>query len=378
MTTIGPDLQTLARRAASSLALLTLGVAPLAAQDLAAERGRVLTVVGHAKGVDLPLFPLADGTGVVFRQELFEPGAESLRAHLVVERPGEAWGVQLTNAAGEVVWSTWDGAVEGADFWTDEVAGERATVEVLSSRPANPLRLRIEEVAIGEPEVVPVSITFPNQLATIVGQEDWIVELGRSVARLRFVGDDGGVFVCTAFLVTPDLMLTNQHCIATDSEMLSALVDFDFDEEGTIGSTLRLRELLDTDHGLDYSVVRLDRCVGRLPLRLESTNPPDDEQLLIVQHPGGEPKQVSIADCTVDGPLVPGRAGDDTDFGHQCDTRGGSSGSPVFDFETRRVVGLHHLGINPASGDLFNRAVHIDQVLADLDAALRAEIEAGQ
>ena len=88
--------------------------------------------------------------------------------------------------------------------------------------------------------------------------------------------------------------------------------------------------------------------------------------------------RVSIADCKVDGATVSGRAGTPTDFGHLCDTKGGSSGSPVLHFESRNVVGLHHLGISAGSSKPFNRASHIELVLAAMDPEVRAEIEAGQ
>ncbi|HSM14757.1 MAG TPA: trypsin-like peptidase domain-containing protein, partial [Thermoanaerobaculia bacterium] len=329
--------------------------------------------------VSIPLFPLAEGLGVVFRHQVDQPGALGLRLHFEVERAGEAWGVQVLGADGRVAWSTWAGEAPAGRFWSGEIPGARATVEVHSSMPANPLRLTIDRVAVRTDPVTPVSIFGANQLAPIGAQDDWIVQLGRSVARLRFIGDGGSMFVCTAFLVTPDLMLTNQHCIATQSELESALVDFDFDSDAEPpGSVLGLGELIASDFDLDYSLVRLERCVGRQPLRLATARPADQRGLVIIEHPAGEPKQVSILDCAVNGAVVAGRGGGATDFGHSCDTLGGSSGSPVLDFDDRTVVGLHHLGIAPGSGQPFNRAVHVDLVLADLEPAVRAEIENGQ
>ena len=371
-------------RVAVTLAVAMLGFClaisgQVETDELAAERTRVLTSIGETRDKDLDLFPIFQGVGLVFQQPIVELAVvNNLRVHFVIQRSGEAWGIQIKDEAGAVAWSTWDDVVSGIEFWSDEIAGNKVTVEVYSSRPSNLLQLVIDKIAIRTPKVTPVSITGVNQLTSINGQDDWIVQLGRSVARVRFVGDGGKVFVCTAFLVAPDIMLTNQHCIATQSEMESALVDFDFDNPGQPGRTLRLRQLLWTNFALDYSVVRLERPVGRVPLKLNATGPSDDEKLLIIQHPGGEPKQISLADCEVDGALVTGRVGTPTDFGHQCDTKGGSSGSPVIHLSKRQVVGLHHLGISPWDSNLFNRASHIGQVLADMDPLVLAEIEAGQ
>jgi hypothetical protein len=378
--------QTLARGSAGKLlsipALVVVGLASaasaLARQDLAAERSRVLGVVGKVNAVDVPLFPLSDDVGFVATKEIVESQAKSLRLHFVIERAGEAWGIRIRDEAGNVVWSTWDGATSGDEFWSDEIAGKKAVIELHSSRPANLVKFRVDEIAVGEDTDTQVSITGANQLTSIVGLDPWIVDLGESVVRLRFIGDDGKAYVCTGFLVTSELMLTNQHCISSRSEMISALVDFDFDRDGHIGRTLRLRELLQSDFGLDYSVVRLSQPVGRTPLELDTARPADGAAMMIIQHPGGEPKQVSLADCEVDGPLVRGRGGVDTDFAHLCDTKGGSSGSPVFRRDSRKVVGLHHLGFRSGSPELFNRSIHIDLILQDMDPALRREILEGQ
>lgn len=50
------------------------------------------------------------------------------------------------------------------------------------------------------------------------------------------------------------------------------------------------------------------------------------------------------------------------DFGHQCDSEAGSSGSPVLDLQ-HRVVGLHHLGGCSAGGRGENRAVSMARIL---------------
>jgi hypothetical protein len=372
------------------LAALAAAAPPLsttAADDLNTERARVLTEAGPVKDLTgdqkIVLGPLEDDVGLVFVREHREPGAKSLRLHFTVENPATAcgWALAVKDSSGTEVWSA--SAADGAAFWSDEVTGQRARIEVFSTRPANPVRIAIDRVAVRNDEVEPLSITGRrNDLKSIRGQDPWIVERGRSVARLRFVADNGKSYACTGFLVTRELLLTNQHCIATESERDSAQVDFDYDTDRLAKRALRLKAIVSTSVPLDYTLLRLKEPVDRTPLRLETTRPPDREAMLVIQHPGGEPKQVSIRDCVVDGPAVRGRSGPDggadpdSDFGHQCDTMTGSSGSPVFRFGSRTVVGLHHLAYDAAS--LFNRAVHIDRVLADLPPESRAEVEAGQ
>jgi V8-like Glu-specific endopeptidase len=221
---------------------------------------------------------------------------------------------------------------------------------------------------------VRLSITGENQLTAINLQEAWVQDIGKRIARLRFVADDRKIYTCTAFLVAPQLLLTNQHCIAGDTELESALVDFDYDS--AIAETLftRLKTLVANDYDLDYSIVELLDTVDRTPLSLDEAAAIADQDLLIIQHPGGQPKQVSVQDCKVGLQQVKGRGDVQSDFEHLCDTQTGSSGSPVIDRQHRLVVGLHHLGFEEDNNNLHNRAVHIGMILDDLDEALRARI----
>ena len=106
------------------------------------------------------------------------------------------------------------------------------------------------------------------------------------------------------------------------------------------------------------------------------TAPAAATDLVIIQHPAGETKQVSIVDCKVDDESVSGTTKDETDFEHRCDTLGGSSGSPLFDAKTFKVVGLHHLGFNPLNKPV-NRAVQMKLVIAKINKKFPALIKPG-
>jgi V8-like Glu-specific endopeptidase len=166
--------------------------------------------------------------------------------------------------------------------------------------------------------------------------------------------------------VSSRLLLTNQHCISSADEMRSALVDFNYDSDTASVNTITCTEIVAVDEDLDYSLLRLASSPSATPMKLTSEYVSDTQSLLIIQHPGGDPKQVSIVECKVLKASVPGVSGQTTDFGHYCDTLGGSSGSPVQNIATGMVVGLHHLGIPENSTTLTNQAIKMALILKSL------------
>ena len=83
-----------------------------------------------------------------------------------------------------------------------------------------------------------------------------------------------------------------------------------------------------------------------------------------------------MADCKLSGVnRIGAKTGDASDFGHLCDTLGGSSGSPVMDWQSGFVV-LHHFGFVSASSDPVNQGGRA-QAPADIllkDEAAHAEM----
>lgn len=110
---------------------------------------------------------------------------------------------------------------------------------------------------------------------------------------------------------------------------------------------------------------------GHLPLRKRDCRP--GERVNIVQHPFGQPKQISIQNNLVE------YVGGDV-IQYVTSTNPGSSGSPVLN-DQWQVVGLHHSGGNlpePTTGQYYNRneGILIAQILADLPPGIREEIDA--
>jgi V8-like Glu-specific endopeptidase len=160
--------------------------------------------------------------------------------------------------------------------------------------------------------------------------------------------------------------MTNEHCISSGSEARSAVAEFRYDSQAAEPTRYRGMALEAGDTALDYAVLRLRGNPSQHGRVRFTTSGPQSEgrRLAIIQHPAGEPKQASVADCKVSGLNRAGVGGTNTDFGHLCDTLGGSSGSPVFDWDSLRVVGLHHLGFRAGIDDPVNQAVRMQLIRA--------------
>jgi endonuclease G, mitochondrial len=197
----------------------------------------------------------------------------------------------------------------------------------------------------------------------LIGKNDLIslsflsrgMRAAKAVARVevdvRLTGQAAGYG--TGFLVAQRVLITNNHVLETSKVAASSRVRFEYEESVNnqlnpgIEFDLLPDELFFTDPVLDFTVVAVSansvdgsRALsdfGWLPLY----NTPDRhlkaERVNIVQHPGGEKKQLAlrenkIIDRNVDFLL------------YETDTTPGSSGSPVFN-DAWEVVALHHSGV---------------------------------
>lgn len=91
-------------------------------------------------------------------------------------------------------------------------------------------------------------------------------------------------------------------------------------------------------------------------LELDVRVPNVGEKIYIPQHPGGLDKEIAIFDshigdearCEIEstrGQSCYGRYNTGYwDLSYTCDTKGGTSGSPILSLDTHKVIGLHHCG----------------------------------
>ncbi|WP_436791869.1 endonuclease [Yinghuangia sp. YIM S10712] len=200
-------------------------------------------------------------------------------------------------------------------------------------------------------------------LERLMGRNDLIdvgfLEAGylasRSVGRITVRG--AGAHFGTGFMVSPSLLLTNNHVLRDEDEAARGFIEFNL-QAGTDGRplppvafTLEPARFFTTDVALDFTLVAVApgsadgielASFGHVPLIELPGKVIIGELVNIIQHPNGEPKQLALRENRVVDML--------DDFLHyETDTAPGSSGSPVFN-DQWEVVALHHSGV-PLTND---------------------------
>jgi len=195
-------------------------------------------------------------------------------------------------------------------------------------------------------------------LERLMGRND-LVDVGfleaghlasRSVGRVTVSGHDA--HYGTGFMVSPRLLMTNNHVLRDAAEAARGHVEFNF-QAGIDGRALApVAFALDpssffaTALDLDFTVVAAEArnpdgwelaSFGALPLLEQEGKVLIGELVNIIQHPNGEPKQLALRENRVVDLL-------DVFLHYETDTAPGSSGSPVFN-DQWEVVGLHHSGV---------------------------------
>lgn len=256
--------------------------------------------------------------------------------------------------------------------WSPMIIGGRARLAVLSETPLQGSTLLIDRLAKEAGGMTLYSAHGPNDIRPVHDPEApaAVAEVSRAVALLSFI-DQGESVACTGFLVAPDIILTNEHCVRSEADCHSLTAVFGY-EAGTDG---RIRQGPQascigfdpnwSNYAADVTAIRIAPPPGDdyPPLAITTlTAEPPPRELFIVQHPGAVPKHLSFIDCTIARWPVDGRA-TGTDFSHTCDTAKGSSGSPVFDL-AGRLVGIHHFGFQDVPNDVWteNRGVRIKPI----------------
>jgi V8-like Glu-specific endopeptidase len=207
------------------------------------------------------------------------------------------------------------------------------------------------------------------------------LEVSRSVAYVS-VSSEGKRWSGTGFMVAPTLVMTNNHVISDAGQLPGVIVRFNYQQD-LLGHDLETKDypaasngLFHTNKTLDYTLFEVQgdpgtkEAWGYLPLQPRDLRP--DQRINIIQHPGGQPKQLSMQNNLVE--YIGGNV-----LQYVTSTLPGSSGSPIFN-DQWQVVGLHHSGgliAEPTTGRYFNRneGIVMSNILADLPTEVRQAID---
>lgn len=225
----------------------------------------------------------------------------------------------------------------------------------------------------------------------------WFLEQGaqmqRSVARVVLTqphaGFPPGTGWATGFLVSPTLLLTNNHVIPDQAFSAKIRMQFNFQlgADGIEQPTESFFPVVDgafhTNAALDYTLIRLRANPGGangtvvnpgdnwgfVPM---NPNPifRDKQHLNIVQHPAGRRKEVALQNNEVDRLF-------ENAVRYKADTEPGSSGSAVFN-NLWQLIALHHAGGDFQNGKwINNEGIRLDRISEDLRAHFEGTDQAG-
>lgn len=180
----------------------------------------------------------------------------------------------------------------------------------------------------------------------VLKQISWVeraVEVARSVCRIHTPGGLG-----TGFLITPDLLMTNNHVISSSEQAEQSQAEFNYQEDsaGKYLQTYRYRlnpTVFHTSTMLDYTIVGIEAASEFPPLKTWGhlylnpfADPTPTEHVVVIQHPNGGLKQIALTNNRVVKLNKPYLL-------YTTDTMPGSSGSPVFN-DLWQVIAIHHAG----------------------------------
>ena len=212
-----------------------------------------------------------------------------------------------------------------------------------------------------------------------IESQDYILgtKVGMIFTPSRFDPDRG--YICTGFLVGPDLFMTNHHCIHDDFGPLSlenARIYMDYYQDGDVdptsgGVTAGVSEVLREDALKDYALLRLDKPIGDTYgyLELDTTTRVDSSQSVkLISHNRGRSKEIVRRNSEI--VELPTDLTDAFPFllAYLADSQGGSSGSPVFLREGTGVIAIHHSAWSDRATDepLFNAGSLMSYIVPEI------------
>lgn len=170
---------------------------------------------------------------------------------------------------------------------------------------------------------------------------------------------------CTGFLIAPNVIMTNQHCIPRASSANGVQAYFHWEQGATSDTPVSCSTFLGNDAALDFALLQCAGSPGDTygVVELQGASLARNDPVYVIHQ---NCDYYTSPSCDPTKKYSPGKVtSTGSELGHDADTLGGSSGSPMFSRATHAVVGLHHVGLsNDGNGrGTENRAVRMSSIL---------------
>lgn len=241
---------------------------------------------------------------------------------------------------------------------------EKRKTNLIKLQSEDSLKKDIDDIEGKDRITTRLKLIHPNDglaLERIIGKSDLLdvnyLDLGqlasKSVCRIQ-VRDSVGRSLGhgTGFMVSPNLLLTNNHVLDSMERSRKSLAEFNFeDDHNFIPKPVKIfsiepEQFFYTDVDLDFTLVAVRpkstnetslKEFGYLRLVGDSGKALLGEHVSIIQHPNGRPKSITLRENKVVDVF-------DNYVHYVSDTQRGSSGSPVFN-DQWLVLALHHSSV---------------------------------
>lgn len=338
---------------------------------------------------------------VAFEQEFFNKNSSYIKLYFenFELAPGDYVEIKGLNS-GETIYYAEQGKIinqQGtmlSNFWSQVIFDERVRVRLYSHQASTAYGFDLTQVAYGYSEarlnaIIAKSICGTDDKEPIECYNGTnMYDKARAVCRLII----GGGGLCTGWLLGCDgHVMTNEHCIGSAADASNTDFVFNYQHTNCAGTANAVQDVvaasatfIKTNSTLDYTLTQLNPVSGRTRtgivstygfLSLSSVAPVVGDRIYIPQHPGGRRKEIAVN--TDQGGTAQGFAMinqiNTNGARYFADTEGGSSGSPVLDFNSNLVVAIHNTGgcTNGSFGrsDRLITAIGLDMPACGIDSS---------